>query len=350
MKNNSIVIVLIFIVLFSCNNNKTQPDKIDNKNESSIVEITGFALGTSYTIKYVVDSVVNYRMEINALLNDFENSMSPFRPKSIISRINNNDSTVVPDKYFIDCFLEAEKISEATDGAFDITVAPLVNAWGFGFDKKDQVSDELINDLMQHVGYNKVFIKNNKVIKTDPETMLDCSAIAKGQCVDVVCEFLEKKGISNYMVEIGGEVRAKGNKPDGTEWLIGIDKPIENSGFNDRQIQDVIALKDKAVATSGNYRQFYYKDGVKYSHTINPKTGYPVNHSLLSVSVLTDKCITADAYATAFMVLGYEKSLKIVEADSCLDAFFILSDKEGNYIVRYTKGFEKLIKTKELTH
>ena len=327
-----VILVSLCLYLVAC-----QGGRNSDKPESlgSIVEdIEGYALGTSYTIKYVVDTPVNYQAEISELMNDFENSMSPFRPQSVISRINKNDSTVFPDQYFTDCFNEAEIVSERTNGAFDITVAPLVNAWGFGFEKSGEVTDSVIAQIKQHVGYKKIHLVDGKLMKDDSLIMLDGSAIAKGQCVDVVCLFFENKGIENYMVEIGGEVRAKGMKPGQKNWIIGIDKPIDNSNVYDRELQEMIVLKNSAVATSGNYRQFYLKDGVKYSHTIDPVSGYPVSHNLLSVSVLTDNCMTADAYATAFMVLGYEKSLKIVEANPKLDAYFILAGNNENYIVR----------------
>jgi thiamine biosynthesis lipoprotein len=235
------------------------------------------------------------------------------------------------------------EISKLTDGAFDLTVAPVVNAWGFGFDESKKADSALIDSLMHFVGYEKVVLKNKKIIKQFTGTMLDASAVAKGQGVDVAANYLEKQGIQNYMVEIGGEVRVKGINASGSLWKIGIDKPIEDPTASNRELQDVILLTNKSMATSGNYRQFYEKDGVIYSHTINPKTGYPARNSLLSTSVIADDCMTADAFATAFMVMGIDKSIALSKELDYLDVYFIYADSLNTLQVYASEPFKNLI-------
>jgi Membrane-associated lipoprotein involved in thiamine biosynthesis len=244
------------------------------------------------------------------------------------------------DDYFTTCFETSEQIAKATDGAFDWTVAPLVNAWGFGFKNKLEPEEIPVDSLLQVVGYQKVRLEAGKVIKEDPRIMFDASAIAKGYGVDIVADFLESKGITNYMVEIGGEIRVNGISNKERPWRVGIDKPIDDPTSLTRQIQDVLELKNGAMATSGNYRQFYVKDGKKYAHTIDPRLGYPVQHSLLSASVVAPTCMKADAYATAFMVLGLEKSVEIVQNDPELEAYFIYTDENGSLATYTTENLK----------
>ena len=291
----------------------------------------GAIFGTFYHIKYEPSAEGNLHDGILARMNEFDYSLSTYKPESVISRVNTNDTSLVLDHYFLTTFKRAEEISKITDGAFDMTVAPLVNAWGFGF--KNKLDPDLIpvDSLLQIVGYTKVRLENGKISKDDPRIMFDASAIAKGYGVDVVADFLEEHGVTNYMVEIGGEIRAKGQSDKGRIWRVGIDKPIDDPSTLSREIQDVLELKDGAMATSGNYRQFYIKDGKKYAHTIDPRIGYPVQHSLLSASVIAPDCMSADAYATSFMVLGLERSIEIVKADPDLEAYFIYADSLGNY-------------------
>lgn len=289
----------------------------------------GKVFGTFYHMVYQYPNEDGLQSEILQKLKEFDFSLSTYNPESVISKVNENDSTVVLDDYFKTCFKTSEQIAMATDGAFDWTVAPLVNAWGFGFKNKLEPEEIPVDSLLQVVGYQKVRLEAGKVIKEDPRIMFDASAIAKGYGVDIVADFLESKGITNYMVEIGGEIRAKGNSNKNRPWRVGIDKPIDDPTSLSRQIQDVLELKNGAMATSGNYRQFYMKDGKKYAHTIDPRLGYPVQHSLLSASVVAPTCMKADAYATAFMVLGLEKSVEIVQNDPELDAYFIYTDEKG---------------------
>ncbi|MBU0764030.1 MAG: FAD:protein FMN transferase [Bacteroidetes bacterium] len=301
----------------------------------------GFAEGTTFHISYQSDS--NYNEQISQLLGQFEKSLSTFDSGSIISRINRNDTTVIPDEYFIKFFKKSSEIAEATDGAFDITVAPLVNAWGFGFSEMGTVSDSLIDSLLQFVGMDKVSLVNDRIRKKDTRVMLDGSAIAKGFSVDIIGDFLSAKGIKNFMVEIGGEVVARGKNMEGKLWRIGIDKPVDDPYAINRELQAIVELKDKAVATSGNYRRFRIENGIKLSHTINPKTGYPAGNELLSVTIMAEDCITADAWATACMVTGLEKSIRTIENNPGLNAFFIYSDEQGQSRIFMTEGLKKSI-------
>ena len=324
-------LILLTSVIFSCNRRQKK------------IKFQGYAEGTYYAVTYFSKDGINYQNEIIKLLNDFENSASIYRKNSLISKINNNDTNIILDKTLNDIINKSIQISKETNGAFDITVSPLVNAWGFGYTDTSTISKPLIDSLLNYVGYNKIHIINNKLLKDNKNIKLDLNAIAKGYSVDLVGNFLKSKGINNFIIDIGGEVKANGTKSQGKAWEIGIEKPCKTM-YDDREIKSKIILKDKAIATSGNYRKFYIKNGVKYSHTIDPKTGYPVSHSLLSASVISDKCMTADAYATAFMVMGLEKAKLFIEKHQNIEAYFIYSDAKNNMKVYSTKGFSKLLR------
>ncbi|MCK5821202.1 MAG: FAD:protein FMN transferase [Bacteroidales bacterium] len=296
----------------------------------------GPIFGTSFHIHYEYKDGVKLDDDILQLMSEFNSSLSNYDPNSIISRFNQNDPTVLADDFFTTCFERAHVISVATNGAFDLTVAPLVNVWGFGFAKEDSVYPLLIDSLLEYTGYDKVLLKDKRLIKESPLIMLDASAIAKGFGVDVVSEYLESLGINNYLVEIGGELRCRGFNSRDSLWRVGVDKPLEN--MFEREFQEILTLTNISMATSGNYRQFYERDGVKYSHTIDPQTGYPVRHSLLSATVLAKDCMTADAYATAFMVMGFEKTCRFIEADSTLEALLIYSDEDGTLSTWASEG------------
>lgn len=306
------------------------------------VKLVGQAQGTYYAISYYDDQNRDFQYEIDSLLKDFDQSVSLWVPNSVISKVNNNDTSVLLDSYFLEIFKLSKSISEDTDGSFDFTVGPLVNAWGFGFDESRNVDSLIIDSLLQFVGHQKMNIDSGWLYKADERTAIDFNAIAQGYSVDLVGFFLEAQNIENYLVDIGGEVKARGNKPDDSEWKVGIEKPAENANEG-RDLKAVIELKDKCVATSGNYRKFYEENGIRYSHTINPKTGYPVQHSLLSVSVIADHASVADAYATAFMVMGLEECKTYLSQNKNLDAFLIYADLEGNYQIYSTEGFQALI-------
>lgn len=286
----------------------------------------GFIFGTLYHITYQYDSDLD--SAIVAGLKKVDASLSMFNKKSIIARINNGED-VATDDMFENVFALAEKVSADTEGAFDITVAPLVNAWGFGFKSGAMPSETTVDSLRKHVGYRKVSLRKHHVVKTDKNVTLDCSAIAKGYGCDVVAALLRSKGISNFMVEIGGEVVTSGISEKRVPWKIGVTKPTDDPTQQDTEIQTVLNVTDKSMATSGNYRKFYYKNGRKYAHTIDPKTGRPVQHSLLSSTVFAPTCAMADAYATAFMVMGVEKAQKLLARHDDLQAYFIYTDHKG---------------------
>ena len=266
-------------------------------------------------------------------------SLSPFNEKSVITHVNKNEAVTLDD-HFITVFRLSSEIYKDTEGAFDITVAPLVNAWGFGFKNGITPDCHAIDSLMQFVGFDKVKLQDGKIIKTDDRLMLDCSAIAKGYGVDVVARLLKSKGIDNYMVEIGGEIVASGENPKGAPWRIGVSKPDDDSVSVSNEIQGIINISNRAMATSGNYRNFYYKGGKKYAHTIDPKTGCPVQHSILSATVVSDECAKADAYATAFMVMGLDKAKAVLARHKDMMAYFIYSDDKGNNKVWYSPSLK----------
>lgn len=301
---------------------------------------SGKIFGTFYNITYSSDT--DLHTEIKKTLLQVDNSLSPFNKQSIITAINNNADTL-PDEKFTHVFMLAQEVSAKTDGAFDITVAPLVNAWGFGF-KKGITPDSLtIDSLRQFVGYSTVAMIDGKVVKQHPQTMLDCSAIAKGYGCDAVAATLEANGVKDYMVEIGGEVVTKGKNSKGGVWTIGISKPTENPTTSNNELHEIIAITGKSMATSGNYRNFREENGRKIAHTIDPRTGYPVQHSLLSATVIADDCATADAYATSFMVMGVEKAIEHCSANN-IEGYFIYSDENGMLKTTMTEGFKKYLK------
>lgn len=322
MKKNKIVWQLPFLVLLIVGT------VVIIRHQSSIPyqHNSGMVFGTTYNITYQCDS--NLHDSIIRELEKVDEALSPFNKKSVITAVNNNHDIEVNDM-FADVFLLAQKISDDTSGDFDITVAPLVNAWGFGFKNGTQPTKHNIDSLKNIIGYKKVRLEGRKVVKKDKRLMLDCSSIAKGYGSDVVARFLQKRGVKNYMVEIGGEIVTKGISQKRVPWKIGVTRPVDDSLSVSKELQSVINVTDKAMATSGNYRNFYYKNGKKYAHTIDPHTGYPVQHNILSATVIADNCATADAYATAFMVMGLEKAQKLLERHPELMAYFIYSDKDG---------------------
>ena len=302
----------------------------------------GFVFGTMYKITY--QSKENLKKEIEAELRKVDNSLSPFNKRSVITRINDN-TDLSADSMLVYVYNMARSISEETQGAYDITVAPLVNAWGFGFKTQTFPDSAKIDSLRRIVGYRKISLTpEGKFEKRDPRVMLDCSSIAKGFGVDCVARLLESRGIRNFMVEIGGEVVVKGENPKMEKWRIGINRPVDDSLAVNQELQTVLEITDAGMATSGNYRNFYYKDGKKYAHTIDPRTGYPVQHNILSSTVIADNCAKADAYATAFMVLGLDSAKIICNAHPELDAYFIYEDKEGKLRTYSTEGMKKYMR------
>jgi thiamine biosynthesis lipoprotein len=289
----------------------------------------GTIFGTTYHITYQYDD--DLQPELEARMMEVDSALSMFNKESIISRINNNQPVEL-NAMFVEVFRLAQDISKDTDGAFDITVAPLVNAWGFGFKHEQMPDKHAVDSLKAIIGYQKVSYDGKHIKKSDPRIMLDCSAIAKGYGVDAVASLLDEKGISNYMVEIGGEVVTHGISEKRIPWKIGVTKPTDDPLVDGNELQTVLNLTDKAMATSGNYRNFYYKGKRKYAHTINPKTGYPVQHNILSATVLTNRCVRADAYATAFMVMGFDGAKKVLERNPDLMAYIIYDDNGQNKV------------------
>ena len=294
----------------------------------------GMVFGTFYKITYQHDK--NLQKEIEAQLKSVNDALSMFDKKSIITAVNNNEPVKLNDM-FVNVFKLAQSISEDTDGAFDITVAPLVNAWGFGYKSGALPSQQDIDSIRAFVGYQKVKLSGMRIQKEDARLTLDCSAIAKGYGTDVVARYFLREGIKNFMVEIGGEIVTHGVNPKRQQWSIGIEKPVEDSLAMKSELQTVLKVDDIAMATSGNYRNFYYKDGKKYAHTIDPKTGFPVQHNILSATVLAKQCAVADAYATAFMVMGLEKSKEILARHKDLKAYLIYDDN-GKYGIWKSEG------------
>lgn len=310
------------------------------------IKIEGKAQGTTYHITYYDSNNRNFQSEIIALLQDFDKSVSTYIPNSIISRINSNQKGVRVDNYFTACFKEAKKVWKNTNGAFDPTVYPLVNMWGFGPGKKEKIEKTKIDSVLQFVGFDLIQLKGNKIIKKDPRVALDFNAFAQGYSVDVVAEFLNTKGILSYIVEIGGEVYAKGKKPNGDYWKVGIEKPIDNKEATN-PIKAFAKLENLAIATSGNYRRFIIEDGVKYAHHIDPKTGYPTKNNLLSASIFSKKCISSDANATGVLVLGLEKAIAFLKLHPELQAYLIYSDEMGDYKIYETPGLKSIITESE---
>lgn len=288
----------------------------------------GGIFGTTYHVKY--ESPQPLDAEILAELQRVDASLSVFNPQSVISQINDGRRERV-DAMLYEVLQKARQVSEATGGAFDITVMPLVNAWGFGFKHgKLPVPDREVDSLRALVGYRRLELTSDSVLhKEDARISIDCGAIAKGYGVDRVARLLRDRGVRNFMVEIGGEVVTKGRNPQtGNPWQIGVSRPDETRQ-GEGEVQTVLSLENAALATSGNYHNFYIRDGRKYAHTIDPRTGRPVQHSLLSATVMAHDCATADAYATAFMVLGLDSAMQVVKGTKGLKAYFIYADAQG---------------------
>jgi thiamine biosynthesis lipoprotein len=326
--------ILIFLLLLasSCRNTTT----FDN--------FGGFAQGTTYSVTFENKGKIDpqeLKTEVETILKEFDLSLSLYADSSILSKVNRNEDVQV-DRYFSEAFRKSVEISELSGGAFDITIGPLTRAWGFGPDDYRNFSESKLDSLLKLIGMEKVRLENNRVIKTDPAIKFDFNAIAQGYSVDVVSEYLNSRGIRNSLVEIGGEVRAKGDK-NGVLWRIGIDRPEDNNNMPGNNLQAVISMKDRSLATSGNYRKFYVEDGVKYSHTIDPRTGYPARNTLLSATILADDCATADGIATACMVIGKDQTIEFLGEHPEYDALLIYSDESGNFVTWSTDNLKKFI-------
>ena len=315
-------------------------------SQNQLIKMEGYAQGSTYHITYIDKQNRDFQPDIEKILVDFDSSVSTYIPNSIISRINSNQKNVVVDNYFITCFNKAKEVWQNTYGAFDPTVYPLVNAWGFGPGKKQKIEKTKIDSILKFVGFDLIKLKGNKVIKKDPRVALDFNDFAQGYSVDVVSEFLNSKGITSYIVEIGGEVYAKGKNINNEFWKIGIEKPIDNKE-SENPLKAIVNLENLAIATSGNYRRFIIEDGVKYAHHLDPKTGYPTKNNLLSASIIAKECITSDAYATGILVMGLEKAKVFLESHPEIQAYLIYSDEKGNYQVFETPGLNSIVSETE---
>lgn len=308
----------------------------------SLVYLAGEAQGTTYHITYYDGEGRDFGYSIDSLLLEFDLSVSTYHPSSIISRINRNEANVELDSTFLTCFLKAKEIWKITNGAFDPTVYPLVNAWGFGPGKKQNIDQKIIDSILVFVGFDKINVEANRVVKKDPRVGLDFNAFAQGYSVDVVSHFLLKKGIQNFIVEIGGEIYAHGARNSENSWLAGIEKPIDNKEGSNPLLMGLKVI-NSGVATSGDYRRFVMENGVKYAHHLNPKTGYPTKNNLLSVTVVSPNAITSDATATGILVMGLKKAKKFLHKHPEIQILLIYSDDKGNYQFFQTTGMKDLL-------
>lgn len=326
-----IISLLSFGLLFACQQQTLKK-----------VQFMGTAQGTYYAINYFDIDSRDFQNEVDSILNAFDQSVSVYQANSIVSKVNRNEEVAL-DNWFIENFNLSQKISSETNGSFDMTIGPLANIWGFGtFEKPDSVNHALIDSLKQYVDYRKIFIVNGKIRKQSENIQLNFNAIAQGYAVDILSDFFKSKGIQNFLIDLGGEIYASGQKPNGDFWKIGIEIP--DDGAEERFYNRIVSLKDEAVATSGNYRKFYELDGQKYAHSINPKTGYPITHSLLSTTVIAPTSAEADAYATAFMVLGVEETLAFAKSNPQIKVY-LMYDEDGNIQTAMSENFKKYITT-----
>jgi thiamine biosynthesis lipoprotein len=288
------------------------------------MQFVGAAQGTYYSITYYDEYSRNFQKDVDSILNAFDQSVSIYKSNSIVSKLNRNEAVEL-DQWFIGNFELSQRISSETSGSFDITIGPLANIWGFGtFEKPDSINYAAIDSVKKLVGYERVKIENGRFVKENPLIQLNFNAIAQGYAVDVLSDFFINNGIESFLIDLGGEIFAKGQKPDGAIWKIGIEIPEE--GAETRFYNEIVSIKDEAVASSGNYRKFYEIDGVKYAHSLDPKTGFPVKHSLLSTTVIAPTTAEADAYATAFMVMGVDKTLEFVKSHPNLKVYMVYDE------------------------
>lgn len=341
MKNYFALLFALFL-LYGCGGSN------EKKQELIPYELHGEAQGTTFTVKYLSKDSLDLSREVMDILVNIDQELSLWVDSSELCKFNRQSlSTRYIDSssiYFPSVFKLSKEVFQRTNGAFNPAVMPLVKYWGFArkSEHPEQIDSLKIDSLMQHISFNMVQLVGAGFVYAvaDFDLQLDFNAVAQGYSVDVIAELLTKNNIEHYMVEIGGEVVAKGKNAQGEWWTIGIDKPKDNN--TDRELQAVVQLENRALATSGNYRKFYEKDGIKYSHTIDPSTGYPVQHTLLSASVFASDCGTADAYATAFMVMGVEKTKEFLKEnpDLKLDVYLIFSDEKGEFKTWISEGIK----------
>lgn len=334
-----LLLVVFMVYLYRQNQNAPAVEELDGQK----MVLTGPTMGTSYRVVYLDPGRRDLQEEVDSLLIDINQSLSTYIVDSEISRFNRNDSLKFDSPYLYPVLKASENVYEATSGAFDPTIGPLVNVWGFGPEGAELKDSIEVSRLLERVGFELLNFDQKGIRKSNPDSYLDLSAIAKGYGVDLVGKFLESRGVQNYLVEIGGELVSRGVNENGELWKVGVTRPTEEGLAN--ELYSIIALDNKGMATSGNYRNFYVKDSLKYSHTISPFTGYPVEHRLLSATVLAADCMTADAFATAFMVLGMEKAVEIQESQEGLEIFLIFNDEQGQMQSYVSKGLAPFLTT-----
>lgn len=323
-----ILLITGLLVLASCN----KPQKI---------VLQGLAQGSYYAITYYDEKGRNFQHEVDSIFHAVDMSVNLWVDSSIISKVNRNEEVTL-DSIFINNFNIAQEAAQLSDGYFDPTISPIVAAWGFSYKHGDSITPQLIDSLKQLVDYRKIRIENEKIVKENPSIQLDFNAIAQGYTSDLIAHFLESRGIDNYLVDTGGEIMARGEKPDGKPWIVGIEKPAENWD-SEQEVHTRIALHDKGLVTSGSTRKYVERNGKRYSHCIDPKTGYPVEHQLLSVTVLADNSVWADALASICMVMGKEKSLPLIENLDEVEAYYIYVNERNELETFATNGFQNLI-------
>ena len=320
MKRLLLGVCCVLALLSSCVN---QPQKI---------VLQGLAQGSYYAITYFDELNRNFQHEIDSIFHAVDMSVNLWVDSSVISKVNRNEEVTL-DSIFIDNFRIAQKAARLSDGYFDPTISPIVAAWGFSYKSGDSITPQLIDSLR---------IENGKVVKENPNMKLDFNAIAQGYTSDLIASFLESRGVKNYLVDTGGEIMARGSKPNGQPWIVGIEKPAKNWD-SEQVVQTRITLRDKGLVTSGSTRKYVERNGRRYSHCIDPKTGYPVEHNVLSATVMAENSVWADALASICMVMGMEKSLPLIESMDGVEVYYIFVNDQNELETFATEGFQKLI-------
>ena len=304
--------------------------------------LAGEAQGTYYAITYYDERGRDLQQEVDSLLKAVDQSVSLWVDQSIITKVNAGDSSVVLDSIFLANFLLSKEVSVLTNGYFDFTIGPLAQAWGFHRKNKLDLRKDQVDSLRQLVNYRKVRLEGNRVVFEQPGMRFDFNAVAQGYTVDLIGDMFDKLNIEHYLIDVGGEIFARNQKPDGTKWRVGIEQPSKDAN-DERVIQVILELENKGLATSGSYRKYFEQEGKRFSHAISPKTGYPVDHNLLSVTVLAQNAAYADALATAFLVMGLDESKLLLESIPDVEAFFIFWSPEHTYDTYSTKGMSEII-------
>lgn len=311
-----------------------------NKSPKNYIKLNGFTQGTTYAITYFDKQNRDFSMQVEDILERVDSSMSLYRDNSIISQWNRSAQGIQVDTLLAQVVIQSLQINDQTDGAFDITIGPLARAWGFHMKRGEMPDQQTIDSLVKFTGHNMINLNGLNLSKAYPEVIIDVNAIAQGYTVDLLSDYLEMQGVNDYLVELGGEVRTLGESPSGKKWRVGVDKPIDNA-LSGETLQVVLSLSGESLVTSGNYRKFFVKDGVKYSHTIDPVSGYPVSHSLLSATVIDSTAARADALATAFMVMGLNRAKEWLSVNPEVEAYLIYSNDQGDYQVWMSENMLK---------